>query len=272
MKIHHNIFLFKKVYLPLLIITCSSILIIYLLKTPASHVATSIHISFVKNTEEIIMLIKESKVFQTIVFIVITLVLLKFYRKRTSDNLFNNGDVYLDISHFHFYLAKVLGYKKISLVRIPIALQYKIIIKDIFKKNIAETHERKVKKVKVNIVNENFEEAEVNLILSDTYKVEYNQLPANKANLTMVSIDSKADKVGIRIYNPLFVEEIQHQMFRLSGKYKRINIFSHTNTHHNKEIIESCFKMGGRSQFQEVYVYQFDTKEAKFYVTPKKVI
>lgn len=256
-------FLLLKIYVPILLIVSVSVIIPYLLITSLSPILSYLEIPGVKDNAGLLQLILKSDFLQILTFLIILRFILIRFRKKKSGILFNEGNVYLDIPYIYFFIAKILGYESISLVRIPIALQYKIILKDIFKIIIADKHDKKEESVTAMIQNENRESDEVNLVLSDTYKVEINQLPINKIDLITVCIDSKAD-IGNRIYNSLFVKEIQSQTHHLANEYKRVNIYSHTNTHHNKEIIESCFKKGGRGEFQAVYVYQYCPKSSKF--------
>jgi len=265
-------FLLLKIYLPILLIASVSVLTPYLLTTQINSLLEFIDIPFVNDGEGLLQVIIESIFLRIIFSILIFGLILVRYRKRNSSVLFNRGNVYLDIDifYFHFALAKILGYKSISLVRMALALQYKVILKDTFETIFADKHHKEELEITAVIQNEDCVSDEVNLVLSDTYKVGVNQLPINKLGLTTVCIDSKAE-TGNRIYNPLFVKEIQNQTHYLSDRYKRVNIYSHTNTHHNKEIIESCFNKGGRGEFQEVYVYQYSPQFKKFNAMGVKV-
>lgn len=63
-------------------------------------------------------------------------------RKMNKNKTLNNGNIYHDHSYLWFWLcSKILGYEKCNLVLVPIYMQFKLVINDVFSEFI-------VKKVK----------------------------------------------------------------------------------------------------------------------------
>src|SRR5690625_3816068 len=248
-------FIFRKILFTIIVILCVPVILIIFLKSPFDEILSLINFGFINNIEAFLNLLNEHFFFQLFIYFILVFIFLRNYRKINDQALFNKGDIYLEIPYFIFRIATYLGYKIITLVRLPIGLQYKIVISDLFEKTETENHIEKNNIIKIKVYNKESElRDEVNLLLSDTYKVKENQIPLDKRNLRMIHIDSGVDKEGTRIYNSDFVAEIETQVHSLSKECKRINVFSHTNTHHNKSIIQGAFKKGGRDVLEELYV------------------
>ena len=66
-----------------------------------------------------------------VVSLFFVLTLIKFYHKMNENKLLNTGMRYHDHSMLYYQLcAKLLGYKKCSLVRVPIGMQFRLIMND----------------------------------------------------------------------------------------------------------------------------------------------
>ena len=66
-----------------------------------------------------------------IVFMLI--VLYVWIRKSNKSSLLNTGDLYHDHLYAGYWIcSKILGYRKCSLIRVPIAMQFKLVIRDTF--------------------------------------------------------------------------------------------------------------------------------------------
>jgi hypothetical protein len=189
------------------------------------------------------------------------------WRKRANtEKLFNTGNSYNDYPLVIYWIAgKILGYGKVTLVRVPIYLQYKLLLADIFP-NILVDNDVDNKENKVYVIERNMEEPldELNLILMDTYEITDTQIPINKINLPTVIIQNGNDFGGHRVFNPNFVKMIREKTNLYSGTFKKINIFSTTNTNHNEAIISKCFKNGNRTGFRNINVYQANREDYSF--------
>jgi len=190
----------------------------------------------------------------------ISSILLWVLRKVNKEKVFNTGDKYGEYPLFLYYFAsKILGYGFVTLVRVPIHLQFQLVIKDLFDNVKVDDNTRAyVQPVKVMKKNMEHISNEVNLVLNDTYKILEEQIPPNKRHLPTIIIFNGNKFSGVRNFNTKFVDEIRKQTNKYSQNYSQINIFATTNTKHNKAFIEECFKNARRTGFKNLTVFQFD--------------
>lgn len=197
---------------------------------------------------------------------ILTITVLSILRRINKNKTFNIGSDYFDYSMIYFVLAgrRGLGYKKITLVRVPLYLQFKLLFKDIFDYIVSDTHPQETDEPKVVTLYLENESDEVNLILSDTYQIHLDDLPDQKKELPTVFIERTTGFPGSRTYNSKFISVTSEQTNKYRLQYKRVNIFATTNTQHTQEIVLQCFKNGGRTGFKEVYVYEQSADDYKF--------
>lgn len=73
------------------------------------------------------------KIISIICGIIFSVILYLWRKKVNTDKLFNTGNSYHNYPLYIYWIAsKILGYGKVTLVRVPIHLQYKLIITDLF--------------------------------------------------------------------------------------------------------------------------------------------
>lgn len=179
-------------------------------------------------------------------------------RRTNKEKLFNTGNRYNNYPIYIYWLAaKVLGYGKVTLVRVPIYLQYKLVLADLFPNTLVDSDIEKKEQVVV-VSEKNMEKAsdEMNLILADTYEITEGQIPLNKRDQPTVFVQNGPNFKGDRIFNSEFVKMVREKTNLYSSSYKRVNIFSTTNTNHNHAIISKCFKNADRTGFKNIVVYQ----------------
>ena len=198
--------------------------------------------------------------------LIISLVILWLLRKANKEKVFNTGDNYGEYPYFLYYIAsKILGYGFITLVRVPIYLQFRLVIQDLFDNVKVDENTREVSQSAI-VIKKNMEQNfnEINLILNDTYKISEEQIPLSKRNLPTIIVTNGTELNGIRNYNTQFIDEIRKQTNEISRNYSSINVFATTNTKHNRAIIESCFKNAGRTGFKKLIVFQYDSKNESY--------
>jgi len=180
-------------------------------------------------------------------------------RVYNNKKLLNKGQLY----HDHFYIgylfcAKVLGYKKCSLVRVPIPMQVKLIIRDTFDEyDYGEDIDYK------NFENENITvegpvgdyTSTINLVLSDTYPITRGMLPASTSNLSTVWVLRDNKENATRVYSSKFYEEVRNIVQKLPSNVYRINLYSTLNPKHCWWITRNVFKQGGRSNIRALTVF-----------------
>jgi len=188
---------------------------------------------------------------------ILTVFVFSILRLINKNKTFNIGSGYFDYPMIYFFLAsRILGYGKITLVRVPLYLQFKLLFKDIFDCIDSDTHPEVIDEPRVVTLNSVTVSNEINLILSDTYQIHLGDLPFEKRRLPTVLIERATGFSGVRTYNQRFTAVIREQTNKYRLQYKRVNIFATTNTQHTKEIVLQCFKNGGRTGFKKIYVYE----------------
>lgn len=198
--------------------------------------------------------------------LIISIIVLWLLRKSNKEKTFNTGDNYGEYPYFIYYIAsKILGYGFITLVRVPIYLQFRLVIQELFDNFKVDENTREISQP-VTVTKKNMEQNfnEINLILNDTYKILEEQIPLSKRHLPTITVTNGSELNGVRNYNIQFIEEIRKQTNEISRSYSSINVFATTNTKHNVAIIESCFKNAGRTGFKKLNVFQYDSKNESY--------
>lgn len=196
----------------------------------------------------------------------ISLLILWFLRKANKEKVFSTGNNYRYQSYILYYIAsKILGYRAVTLVRVPIHLQFHLIINELFENVRTDENTQEVPQA-VTVLKKNMDQKSkvINLVLNDTYEILREQIPHLQRNLPTITIMNGMEFNGVRTYNPDFLTEIRKQTHEASQSHSIINVFATTNTQHNKVIIEDCFKNAQRTGFKSLNVFQFDTTSKTF--------
>lgn len=190
--------------------------------------------------------------------VAIALIILFSFRRINKTRLINTGNSYFNENYIYYYLAgKILGFGKVTLVKVPIQIQYKLVVNEIFNTTLVDSNAiTKDEEVQVLLLNMNQNSNEINFILSDTYLTRLNELPLEKAHLPTIIIERTTEFDGIRTFNQSFINEVRKQTNFYSQEFEQINLFATTNTNHNKVIFEQCFKNGSRTGFKKVAIYE----------------
>ena len=192
--------------------------------------------------------------------------LLKFFREINKEFIMNNSNVYHDYPFFwYWFCARILGIKKCNLILVPIYMQFKLVIEDIFDEYhldeddfpvIKDEADSDVKKIKINV---DMELSEMNLILEDTYVIESKQIPFSKKDLPTIKISRNINNNHTRHFSPKFIQKISEEIRKLP-QINRINIYATTNPMNTLRIIRTVFKMADRGNIDHIFVYQQENK------------
>lgn len=192
--------------------------------------------------------------------------LLKFFREINKEFIMNNSNVYHDYPFFwYWFCARILGIKKCNLILVPIYMQFKLVIEDIFDEYpldeddfpvIKDEADSDVKKIKINV---DMELSEMNLILEDTYVIESKQIPFSKKDLPTIKISRNINNNHTRHFSPKFIQKISEEIRKLP-QINRINIYATTNPMNTLRIIRAVFKMADRGNIDHIFVYQQENK------------
>lgn len=192
--------------------------------------------------------------------IVLLILALLGIRRWNKDVIMNNDNVYHDYPfEYYRFCAKVLGIKKCNLILVPIYMQFKLVIKNIFEEYPFDENAFPIieKEPECVIEKKNMETdlSEINLILEDTYVIESEQIPCSKQNLPTIKISRNNGTSHTRHYSPNFINAISEEIRKLP-QVSIVNIYATTNPKNTVEIIRSTFKMADRGNVEHVFVYQ----------------
>lgn len=180
-------------------------------------------------------------------------------RKSNSKRILNMGSLY----HNHCYVgywfcAKILGYKKCSLVRVPIAMQFILVINDTFWEydygrddDYRESEDEDI----IVISPDDGYTSTVNIVLSDTYPVTKEMLPTSTINLSTIWVLRDNEKSYVRRYSKKFCEIIQNTVRQLPNNVFGVNLYPTINPKHSVWIARNVFKLGGRANIKTLTIY-----------------
>lgn len=179
-------------------------------------------------------------------------------RKWNKEYMFNKGDEYKNYPYFWYWTcAKFLGYSECNLILVPIYMQFKLILRDTFCKYYCGELDRKSDDI-ISVQKLNFTGAlnEVNIIISDTYPIEENQIPIGKRSKPTIIISRDNAVDHNRYDSPELVQNVVNEVRNLPINIKKVNIYATTNTHNTREIVQNAFKLGERSNIDLIIVFQ----------------
>lgn len=181
-------------------------------------------------------------------------------RRDNKEYVMNHDNVYHDYPfRWYWFCGKVLGIKKCSLILVPIYMQFKIVIENIFEEYPLDEADFPIieEEPECIIEKENMEAdlSEINLILEDTYVIESEQIPCCKQNLPTIKISRNNGNSHTRHYSPNFINAISEEIRKLPQVHI-VNIYATTNPMNTVQIIRSTFKMADRGNVEHVFVYQ----------------
>lgn len=191
---------------------------------------------------------------------------LKFFREINKEFIMNNSNVYHDYPFFwYWFCARILGIKKCNLILVPIYMQFKLVIEDIFDEYpldeddfpvIKDEADSDVEEINMDM---DMELSEMNLILEDTYVIESRQIPFSKKDLPTIKISRNINNNHTRHFSPKFIQKISEEIRKLP-QINRINIYATTNPMNTLRIIRTTFKMADRGNIDHIFVYQQKNK------------
>lgn len=187
------------------------------------------------------------------------LLLFIWIRKGNSKRILNKGNLYHDHRYIgYFFCAKILGYKRCNLVRVPIAMQFKLVINDTFWEYDYglddDYREIEDENIKVESPKKCYTST-VNIVLSDTYPVTKEMLPTSTINLSTIWILRNNETDFVRCYSKKFCEIIQNTVRQLPDNVGGVNLYPTLNPKHSAWIARNVFKMGGRTNVNTLSIY-----------------
>ena len=198
-------------------------------------------------------------------------------RKYNQNYIMCNKNIYHDYSYFWFcFCAKILGINKCNLVLVPIWLQFKLVINNIFQEYPLNEKEYPViedeREIKILKCGKVYEVREINLILEDTYPISEFQIPQSKRGLPVIKLSRNDGKDLGRHFSEQFINAIITEV-RMLEKGVTVNVFATTNPMNTINIASRVFKNADRGNIDSLYVYkqkniggrEFESKGKKIY-------
>ena len=190
-------------------------------------------------------------------------------RKINKNYILNKdkGNVYYDMPYLWFWFcSKILAYKKCNLIRIPIPMQFKLLINDTFDEWLTGEFPLKTNcRIDVQYYNEENNHLEtLNLIVHDTYPLNLSQIPkGQEKNYTLFVYRENPSKN--REYCQDLIDKINSEIKNLPINIKRVNCFLSTNPAHNEKIACDIFKDGDRGNIKTLYAYKQEQSGARLF-------
>lgn len=181
------------------------------------------------------------------------------FKKRNENVIFNEGNSYKDYSYAEYWIcAKVLGYSKCSLERVPIYTQFRLIRRDTFREydfgEIWEKEDLQISQCWLKPLSGS--DKEVNLMIADTFPLNSSQLPASKNSLPTVKIYRQNQTIFGRYYTEKLVDAVWNVMRNLPSDVEQLNIFATTNPKSTYELVRNVFKSAERGNVRVIRVFQ----------------
>lgn len=190
------------------------------------------------------------------VFLVITyrfFILGKIVREKTL----YPGDLYGSYHWGWYKLAKITGYKHISLVAIPYHITLKILSTDSLK-IIDNSNDEIMDKCQLyedfEIIITDGDKEQVNIIISDTFPINDSSIPTKFTNYKTLFFNRKTKKL-VRVFAKDFIDEIGKIMNEHREKGVKLNLFMTTSVSNTKYLFENYVLLKGRS-FVHVEIFQ----------------
>lgn len=207
--------------------------------------------------------------------ILMLFVLFNIVRKSNEDFCLNKGNYFHEHSYLgYLFCAKVLGYKKCSLVRVPIYMQFRLVIRDTFNEYLVGQDEDynfvEDEDIQTNGISDSYTSS-VNLVLSDTYPISKGMLPASTSNLSTIWIVRTDSRKMLRAFSKKYCNTIKEIVSGLPNNVETINLYSTINPKHSLWIANNVFKMAGRNQVKVLKVYPQPNKNGNWNFAEKGI-
>lgn len=206
--------------------------------------------------------------------ILLIVLMIALFHKINAEEILNKGNRY-HYNHMAWYwiCAKVLGYKKCCLIRVPVADQFKLIMSDMFdeyKKDDCEMapddEEILVRTIGRPICNylmlnnsDNDFKLEGNMLyiaISDTYPITDDMLPQLCNEHNTLIIQRKINELDRTRYKSTALIKKVLNVVKSYDEELEISIFPTTNVNNTFEIANKVFKNGGQDNILHLYVHE----------------
>ncbi len=198
------------------------------------------------------------------------------FHKINADKVLNVGNRYHRRTMFGYWLySRVLGYKKCSLIRVPIANQFKLILSDLFSEyDVGQCEEANadeyisVRKYGTPMLGDlllldiqdlkpecNLDEDDVYIAISDTYPITEAMLPDKCNGNNTLIIQREANKEDSTRYKSKALTKMVLNVLRHIDNEIVVHVLPVTNVNNTYGIVNNVFKTGGQDNIKHLYVH-----------------
>lgn len=179
-------------------------------------------------------------------------------RKMNKGYMFNKGVEYKNYPYIWYWIcAKILGYTQCNLVLVPIYMQFKLVIRDVFNDYYCGNLSNKDDDtISVDRTNMNNVADEVNLIISDTYPINHEQIPILKRMKPTIFLSRDNDLDSNRYFSKELIKTVVNEVRNLPPSLRKVNIFATTNPQNTMHIVQDAFKLGERGNIELITVFK----------------
>ncbi len=181
-------------------------------------------------------------------------------REYNKDQIMRCSSAYGNYPYaWYWYCARILGYKYCDLVRIPIYMQYMLVIRATFNEYPLDEADypciENEGDSKIEITNISASNKEINIIIEDTYVINDSQIPKDKSECYTIRIQRDQADRKTRHYSEKLIEAVMEAVRDLPDGVT-VNLFSTTNALHSKSIAQRVFSLWERGNVVHLYVFQ----------------
>lgn len=194
-------------------------------------------------------------------------------RRINANSILNRGSDYHDHKFVSYCFCRyVLGYKKCCLTRVPIYMQFKLVLADLFPEYLYTDGIYELESDMINVVRSGECNETVNLVITDTYRIDRGQLPGSVLGFASIYVGRQTiDKV--RYHNVDLVKCVVETVRSLPPSVVNVNVFATTNPWNTYDIAKEAFATGSRDAIERVYVFQQNsTSDRVFSAKGKRVL
>ena len=207
---------------------------------------------------------------------IIAVLMITMFHKINDGKVLNKGNRYHQRKMFEYWIcSNILGYRKCSLIRVPIADQFKLVLSDMFTGYDFGSYEKTDDEENVSVrkfgtpmhsallqqnivVNDSEIKIEADIVfiaISDTYPITDEMLPDNCNEHNTVIIQREFNKEDSKRYeSKALVKRVLNFIKHIDGELV-INILPTTNPINTFNIVNEVFKTGGQDNIKHLYVY-----------------
>ena len=198
-------------------------------------------------------------------------------RKYNRENvIMNKGNVYHSYIYFwYWFSAVVLDIRRCNLKNVPLYMQIKLVINNLFSEYPLDEKEYPETDGEVKIEKKNIRHGitpkELNIIIEDTYAIEHRQIPCSKSMLPTLRIYRERNGDNSRHYSKKLVAIVSSEIRKLPDDII-VNLFSTLNPMNAFYISKGTFAMADRGNIKHLYVYQQSSEAGRFFKEKGKKI